>query len=306
MADSLQTHTSTQTTLADIAPGFPTARRDSRHARPQAQRSARAGGREHRSSAPCSALPTVSRMSTPFASPRRPSAASMMEPPRASSTPSPSIQPPRSSQRSRSTRSLAARLLTGDHHQGSSRAESAQLFAVHRLWPRGRRSWQGNGGLRRSRTHVSSTTPSTTNSPIASNTSACVRSTTATCCATRSRAASSRRRSISSCVSRAVLQSPHMKPSTSTASSPRSTTCPRRRRCSTPAPSIRRCPRATCTTSPGDSLDSIYDTYKNVALLSKFSGGIGLAFHRVRSEGSLIRATNGLEQRHHPLAAHAR
>lgn len=46
--------------------------------------------------------------------------------------------------------------------------------------------------------------------------------------------------------------------------------------------------------SPSDSLESIYDAYKNVALLSKFSGGIGLAFHRVRSEGSLIRATNGL------------
>lgn len=46
--------------------------------------------------------------------------------------------------------------------------------------------------------------------------------------------------------------------------------------------------------SPGDSLEAIYDTYKDVALLSKFSGGIGLAFHRVRSEGSLIRATNGL------------
>jgi len=46
--------------------------------------------------------------------------------------------------------------------------------------------------------------------------------------------------------------------------------------------------------SPGDSLESIYDAYKDVALLSKFSGGIGLAFHRVRSEGSLIRATNGL------------
>jgi ribonucleoside-diphosphate reductase alpha chain len=46
--------------------------------------------------------------------------------------------------------------------------------------------------------------------------------------------------------------------------------------------------------SPADSLESIYDTYKNVAMLSKFSGGIGLAFHRVRSEGSLIRATNGL------------
>jgi ribonucleoside-diphosphate reductase alpha chain len=46
--------------------------------------------------------------------------------------------------------------------------------------------------------------------------------------------------------------------------------------------------------SPSDSLESIYDTYKDVAMLSKFSGGIGLAFHRVRSEGSLIRATNGL------------
>jgi ribonucleoside-diphosphate reductase alpha chain len=46
--------------------------------------------------------------------------------------------------------------------------------------------------------------------------------------------------------------------------------------------------------SPADNLESIYDTYKQVAMLSKFSGGIGLAFHRVRSEGSLIRATNGL------------
>jgi ribonucleoside-diphosphate reductase alpha chain len=46
--------------------------------------------------------------------------------------------------------------------------------------------------------------------------------------------------------------------------------------------------------SPADSLESIYDAYKDIAMLSKFSGGIGLAFHRVRSEGSLIRATNGL------------
>lgn len=46
--------------------------------------------------------------------------------------------------------------------------------------------------------------------------------------------------------------------------------------------------------SPQDSLEGIYDIYKQVAQLSKFSGGIGLAFHRVRSEGSLIRATNGL------------
>src|SRR5690606_17169429 len=46
--------------------------------------------------------------------------------------------------------------------------------------------------------------------------------------------------------------------------------------------------------SPEDSLEAIYDKYKEVALLSKFSGGIGLAWHRVRAEGSLIRGTNGL------------
>ena len=45
--------------------------------------------------------------------------------------------------------------------------------------------------------------------------------------------------------------------------------------------------------SPGDDLASIYDRYKDVALLSKWSGGIGLAFHRVRSRGSLIQGTNG-------------
>ncbi|HTD74819.1 MAG TPA: ribonucleoside-diphosphate reductase subunit alpha [Steroidobacteraceae bacterium] len=46
--------------------------------------------------------------------------------------------------------------------------------------------------------------------------------------------------------------------------------------------------------SPGDSLEAVYDKYKDIALLSKFSGGIGVAWHRVRSEGSLIRSTNGL------------
>ena len=45
--------------------------------------------------------------------------------------------------------------------------------------------------------------------------------------------------------------------------------------------------------SPADNLDAIYEKYKDVALLSKFAGGIGLAYHRVRSRGSLIRATNG-------------
>lgn len=45
--------------------------------------------------------------------------------------------------------------------------------------------------------------------------------------------------------------------------------------------------------SPADHLESIYRTYTDVALLSKFSGGIGLAYHRVRSRGSLIESTNG-------------
>lgn len=45
--------------------------------------------------------------------------------------------------------------------------------------------------------------------------------------------------------------------------------------------------------SPKDDLSAIYDKYKDVALLSKFSGGIGLSFSRVRSRGSLIKGTNG-------------
>ena len=45
--------------------------------------------------------------------------------------------------------------------------------------------------------------------------------------------------------------------------------------------------------SPEDSLDSIYRKYSDVAMLSKFSGGIGIAYHRIRSQGSLIRGTNG-------------
>ena len=45
--------------------------------------------------------------------------------------------------------------------------------------------------------------------------------------------------------------------------------------------------------SPRDDLDSIYDRYAQVAKLSKFAGGIGLAFSRVRSRGALIRGTNG-------------
>lgn len=45
--------------------------------------------------------------------------------------------------------------------------------------------------------------------------------------------------------------------------------------------------------SPRDELDSIYDRYAQVAKLSKFAGGIGMAFSRIRSRGALIRGTNG-------------
>ncbi len=45
--------------------------------------------------------------------------------------------------------------------------------------------------------------------------------------------------------------------------------------------------------SPRDELESIYDRYKQVARLSKFAGGIGVQWSRVRSRGALIRGTNG-------------
>jgi ribonucleoside-diphosphate reductase alpha chain len=45
--------------------------------------------------------------------------------------------------------------------------------------------------------------------------------------------------------------------------------------------------------SPEDHLAGIYQRYADAAMLSKFSGGIGMAYHRVRSRGSLIDSTNG-------------
>ncbi len=45
--------------------------------------------------------------------------------------------------------------------------------------------------------------------------------------------------------------------------------------------------------SPEDELSSIYKKYTDIALLSKFAGGIGVAYHRVRARGSLIKGTNG-------------
>ena len=43
----------------------------------------------------------------------------------------------------------------------------------------------------------------------------------------------------------------------------------------------------------GDSIEGIYNTLKDCALISKWAGGIGLHIHNVRASGSHIRGTNG-------------
>lgn len=42
-----------------------------------------------------------------------------------------------------------------------------------------------------------------------------------------------------------------------------------------------------------DSINGIYDTLKNIALISKSAGGVGLAVHNIRATGSYIKGTNG-------------
>lgn len=46
-------------------------------------------------------------------------------------------------------------------------------------------------------------------------------------------------------------------------------------------------------TMKADSIDGIYDTLKDCAIISKYAGGIGLAVHNVRASKSYIRGTNG-------------
>ena len=68
-----------------------------------------------------------------------------------------------------------------------------------------------------------------------------------------------------------------------------------RRRCSTPARCARSCRRCYLTTVP-DDLDGIYESIKENALLSKFAGGLGNDWTRVRALGSHIKGTNGESQ----------
>jgi ribonucleoside-diphosphate reductase alpha chain len=47
-------------------------------------------------------------------------------------------------------------------------------------------------------------------------------------------------------------------------------------------------------TMKDDSIDGIYDTLKQTACISKYAGGIGIALHNIRAEGSYIKGTNGI------------
>lgn len=58
----------------------------------------------------------------------------------------------------------------------------------------------------------------------------------------------------------------------------------------TPRPQMSSC---FLLTMKEDSVEGIYDTLKQCALISKTAGGIGLNIHKIRAEGSYIAGTNG-------------
>ena len=58
----------------------------------------------------------------------------------------------------------------------------------------------------------------------------------------------------------------------------------------TPRPQLSSC---YLLSMESDSIDGIYNTLKDCALISKMAGGIGLHIHNVRATGSIIRGTNG-------------
>jgi ribonucleoside-diphosphate reductase alpha chain len=58
----------------------------------------------------------------------------------------------------------------------------------------------------------------------------------------------------------------------------------------TPKPQLSSC---FLVANKGDDIDSLFDTLKDVAKISKWSGGIGLHVHDVRSKGSYIKGTGG-------------
>ncbi len=59
----------------------------------------------------------------------------------------------------------------------------------------------------------------------------------------------------------------------------------------TPKPQLSSC---FLLTMKDDSIDGIYDTLKQTALISQSAGGIGLSIHNIRATGSYIKGTNGV------------
>lgn len=57
----------------------------------------------------------------------------------------------------------------------------------------------------------------------------------------------------------------------------------------TPRPQLSSC----FLLASGDSIEEIFDSLKECALISKHAGGIGIHIHDIRAKGSLIRGTNG-------------
>jgi ribonucleoside-diphosphate reductase alpha chain len=58
----------------------------------------------------------------------------------------------------------------------------------------------------------------------------------------------------------------------------------------TPRPQMSSC---FLLTMKDDSIEGIYETLMSTALISKSAGGIGLAVHNIRANGSYIKGTNG-------------
>ena len=54
-------------------------------------------------------------------------------------------------------------------------------------------------------------------------------------------------------------------------------------------------------TEKDDSIEGIYDIIKEAAIISKYSGGIGISIHDIRAKGSLIHSTNGKSEGIVPL-----
>lgn len=59
----------------------------------------------------------------------------------------------------------------------------------------------------------------------------------------------------------------------------------------TPRPQLSSC---FLLSMQSDSIEGIYNTLKQTAMISKFAGGIGLSLHQIRAKGSYIEKTNGI------------